>query len=308
MTNSDPAIDAYIGYPWSSGGAGKGFLDYDLAHLGGEEGAGVTLPWAKARKVFLRERVGPPNFISYYTVDTPYEDMAKELADSLDRLNMPHEFEGLASRGSWVANTCLKSECVSRFWNAAEGPICWLDADSTVAREPWFLCDNPFDFAIVRRHGWRFMSGMIFLNKTAGAQALLTEWTALCKRYPYVWDQALLSFAWYTVARRGGIRTLWLPVDIFDIPAQGNAISLKNRLKAFRNKWLYRPHRRMLPKFFLQKQASRTQKKSANTDARQFEIGSDMISRDFREALSKGDLRRDFTIRDVFPMIDDYEG
>jgi len=307
MKRNDPAIEAYTHYPWSFGGVKSRFLDYDFAHLSGEDGGNIAFSWAKARRIFLRERQNPPKFISYYTVDTPYEEMAGELSDSLDELDLPHEFEGLATRGSWVANTCLKSECVSRFWHGADGPICWLDADSTVAGHPWFLSDNPFDFAIVKRYGWRFMSGVIYLNKTAAAEDLLAEWAALCKRYPYVWDQALLSFAWYTVSRRRKVRTLWLPVDIFDIPPQGDASSLKARFRQFRKERLYRLHRRPLPKVFLQKQASRSQKDSANENDKQYEISSDMIAQDFRDALIAGDLSRDFSIGDVFPMIEDYE-
>lgn len=300
------SISDYIRFPWSPGKASDGVFDYDLAHVSGESGGTIVLSWAKSRKVLLRRRRTPPKFISYYTVDTPYEDMAEELADSLRALDLPHEFEGLASQGSWVANTCMKSGCVTRFWHASEGPICWVDADSTVARAPWFLYDNPFDFAIVKRYGWRFMSGVIFLNKTEAAEAILAEWTSLCEQYPYIWDQALLSFAWYTVARKRPVNTLWLPVDIFDIPPQGDGSSFKVKMKAFRQ-WIRRAHRPPLPKIFMQKQASRTQKKSANNDEKRFEISSDEISQDFRDALLRGDLSRDFTIREVFPRIDEYE-
>ena len=307
MTERHSEIDNFTGYPWSLRGVRNRFFDYDFAHLSGKDGGNIALSWEKTRRVFLRERQTPPKFISYYTMDTPYEEMAGELSDSLDKLDLPYEFEGLATRGSWVANTCLKSECVSRFWHAADGPICWLDADSTVASAPWFLSDNPFDFAIVKRYGWRFMSGVIYLNKTEAAKDLLSEWTALCKRYPYVWDQALLSFAWYTVSRRRKVNSLWLPVDIFDIPPQGNASSLKARVRWFWREGRYKFHRRPLPKFFLQKQASRSQKSSANEDNKQYEISSDRIAQDFRDALLAGDLSRDFSIGEVFPMIEDHE-
>ena len=283
-------------------GARVGPLSYDLGCIGGPDGGRIVCSWRAAREIILRRRVTPPTFVSYYTVDTPYEEMARDLADSLDGFGLPCELVPKVSQGSWVANTCLKPESIAERWHASDGPVCWLDADSTVAREPWFLYDNPFDFAVVKKLGYHFMSGMVFLNRTEAAGRLLERWTALCRAYPYVWDQALLSHAWHEVSRTTGLKTLWLPDDIFSKPPRGSG--LKARLKAFRKDRLYRLHRPALPVFFPQKQASRTQKK-AGAEAERFEIGNKGASEAFRKALTECDFSRAFTMREAFPGVKD---
>ncbi len=81
-------------------------------------------------------RQNPPLFVSFYTEKTPYEALAEELRNSLDRFNLPHRIEPVPSRGSWVANTGLKAEAILRCWQESESPICWIDADAEILRVP----------------------------------------------------------------------------------------------------------------------------------------------------------------------------
>ena len=99
--------------------------------------------------------------------------IAAELRASLDTFHLPHRIEPVPSRGSWVANTGLKARIVEAAWHESERPVCWIDADAAMLRQPTFLMGNPFDIAFVRRKGWEDLSGLIYLNKTEAAGRVL---------------------------------------------------------------------------------------------------------------------------------------
>ncbi|MCO6178866.1 hypothetical protein [Ciceribacter sp. RN22] len=240
-----------------------------------------------------RRREKPPLFVSYFTADTPYEALAERLRLSLDRFGLPHRIEAIPSRGSWVANTGLKAAFIERVWQESDGPICWVDADAEILRTPYFVFDNPFDFSAVQRHGWYVMSGLIYLNKTEGAGAIVHRWNELCRANPHVWDQVLLTLAWFQTARERDLSTLWMNDGIFRFP--------RPWLRDLRDRVLYYPRQKKMRPFIDQKQASRSLKAFVDgSKKRENERGSDDLSEGFMTALKVYDFSFDARIETIF--------
>ena len=231
-------------------------------------------------------RKTPPLFISCYTEDTPYEALASELCVSLDRLGLPHRIDPVRSRGSWVANAGLKAETIMRAWQESDGPVCWIDADAELLRLPYAVFDNPFDIAMVRRQGWSDLSGFVYFGRSDAAGRLIEVWTNLCRVNPDIWDQVLLTLAWYRTARSTALTSLWMHDGIFRFP--------RPRIRDWRDRIFYYPSRRKVRPFVAQKQASRHLKAfvdSAKEKASEF--GSQDVNPAFREALQHYDFSFD---------------
>ncbi len=235
----------------------------------------------------------PPLFVSYFTENTPYEALAARLRASLDRLGLPHRIEGIPSRGSWVANTGLKAGFIERVWQGSDGPICWIDADAEMLRVPHVVFDNPFDFAIVRRHGWYDISSFVYLGKSDAAGRLVSDWARICREHPNVWDQVLLTLAWHRTARDTAMASLWLNDGIFRFP--------RPRVRDLRDQFLYYPFKRKIRPFVDQKQASRNLKSFIDASKkRPDEFGSDDVAAAFRQALVQYDFGFDARIETIF--------
>jgi len=73
--------------------------------------------------------------VSYYTPD--YEADAKRLIESLDKFHVEHHVEPMEDRGGWFANCAFKPiflwDRMNRFYGR---PVCWVDADAVVRKEP----------------------------------------------------------------------------------------------------------------------------------------------------------------------------
>ena len=254
-----------------------------IAHLRDPKGTDHTAHANLAQEIaFLSQpRAQTPLFVSYYTKDTPYEALADRLRASLDALGLPHRIEPIATRGSWVANTGLKAGFIEEMWQDSDGPICWIDADAELLRAPYMVYDNPFDFAIVRRHGWYDISSFVYFGKSPAAGQLIADWAQLCRDTPHVWDQALLTLAWYRTARDNALASLWLNDGIFRFP--------RPWVRDLRDQLLYYPFKRKIQPYVSQKQASRELKTFMDASKRDTtELGSDDICPAFRTALQSG--------------------
>lgn len=296
------ALDDYLGElslqgSWKRGAAlapDKG-TRHELAYLRDPGGIDRSCSADLHSLIALMEkpRRTPPLFVSYFTENTPYEALADRLRASLDRLGLAHRIQGIPSSGSWVANTGLKSGFIEKAWRESDGPICWVDADAEFLRRPEFTFDNPFDMAVVRRHGWYDMSGFVYLNKTEAAGRIVSTWAALCRDNPHVWDQVLLTLAWFTVAKDNRVSSLFLSDGIFRFP--------RPWLRDLRDRLFYYPRARKMRPFIDQKQASRTLKSFIDGKAkRQNERGSDDLSDAFMTALKQHDFSFDARIETIF--------
>ncbi|MDF1809332.1 MAG: class I SAM-dependent methyltransferase [Phycisphaerales bacterium] len=161
-----------------------------------------------------------PLIISYFTLDTPYEEEVKRLRASCEKLGIDHVIEGRASAGSWERNCAMKARFVKECSDRFTRPVLWVDADATLASAPNLLGGAEMDFAVSKARGWQFNSATAYFNRTENGQRVLDAWVEECERAPDVWDQIHLDTAWERVAARHPLRTMWLPpsyAKIFDL-------------------------------------------------------------------------------------------
>ena len=229
-----------------------------------------------------------PTFISYYTPDSVYEEFAEQLRTSLRKFDLPSEIQPRKSRGSWVENTCIKPEFIAEVWHSTSDPICWIDADSEVLRSPTFLFDRAADIAFVRRHGWYDMSGTVYFGKSQVSEDIIAEWVRLARAAPKIWDQALLTLAWYRIVRKNNCFTQFLPGTIFRFP--------RPWIRDVRDSLLYYPFGRKMRPIFDQKQASRQTK----TVTENVELGNDDIAENFRQDLVSFKFSNDYSLENAF--------
>lgn len=86
-------------------------------------------------------------FISFYTTDGSYPELAKRLKASLERFNLDYDIEEMAPFPSWAEGCKHKSKFIYKKLMQHKQPVVWLDVDSEVWQFPeLFFADN--DFAI----------------------------------------------------------------------------------------------------------------------------------------------------------------
>ncbi|MDI7860918.1 hypothetical protein MRS76_03020 [Rhizobiaceae bacterium n13] len=295
-----PSIEEYLGElklrDWRGARDALPCDGHEIAHVrrldSGDESCVADLK--SLIRLLELPRSTPPLFVSYYTSNTPYEALATRLRRSLDRLGVPHRIEAIESLGTWVANTGLKAAFIKRAWEESDRPICWVDADAELLRRPDFVFDNPFDIAVVRRLGWYDISSFVYLNKTETAGRIVATWAQLCRDNPHVWDQVLLTLAWFRVARNERVASMWLSDGIFRFP--------RPWIRDLRDRLLYYPRQKKIRPFVDQKQASRTLKSFVDGSRKPGgdERGSDDISEPFKLALKSYDFAFDASVETVF--------
>jgi len=120
--------------------------------------------------------------ITFYTVDTPYQEEVLQLQASCAKFGLPIEVEPIQSAGSWEKNVGLKPRFILEKWKTSSSPFLWVDADAMFLQEPDFTPFLEVDFGV------RFMelfqenpahavnTATIFVNKTEAAGKLLEKW------------------------------------------------------------------------------------------------------------------------------------
>lgn len=198
----------------------------ELGHMGVcHDAPGAHLWWGSKSGWSGRSGAeGPlPVIVSYYTVATPYEDEAHQLAETCEALTLEHSIVGVPARGAWEKNCAMKAGFVYEMWRSLQRPVLWVDADARVRRVPELLRGATADFGVHKASGWQFASGTVFINSTELGGELLRTWTRRCESDPLVWDQVHLDGAWEELSSRAPLETTWLPqayTRIFDRPEE----------------------------------------------------------------------------------------
>lgn len=86
-------------------------------------------------------------FISFYTKDGKYPELAKRLKASLERFNLDYDIEEMEPFQSWAEGCKYKSKFIYKKLMQHKQPVVWLDVDSEVWQFPELLFENN-DFAI----------------------------------------------------------------------------------------------------------------------------------------------------------------
>jgi hypothetical protein len=149
-----------------------------------------------------------PLIVSYYTLGTAYETHAMALAEDARRLGLAARIEPRAARGSWLENCAQKASFIQEIHRQEQRPLPWLDADARLHRPLHELQGITADFAAVRRRGWEFSGGQVYFGAGPATTRLLDIWCDYCERFPQIWDQVSLGYAWWELSLQEGFTTL----------------------------------------------------------------------------------------------------
>jgi hypothetical protein len=186
-----------------------------------------------------------PLVVAYYTIDTPYEELARMFRLNLDRMGMDHDVRGLPDTGRWVTNCALKGPFMRDMMKELDRPLVWIDIDAEVLRRPTILAEQAggeYDMALyfkqrqrggegkrARRAGGtgirtELISSCMLFNPTDMTKKVLADWAERCRVDGHRWDQKLLHESvnklgpkiydlppHYCVLYRPGRKTGWSP-------------------------------------------------------------------------------------------------
>lgn len=176
-------------------------------------------PTGGLRDVFPRPE---PVFVNFYTAGCGYDDHARRLAVSLNRVGALIDQESLAYPGSWARAQALKAPFLQRkLEENFPHPIIWVDADAIVRQRPtlfyqWADDQNAPDIGVHYRNGNECLSGTVWLKQSELTRDLLTRWVKLQAANPEEWDQRLLE---HLISENHDLRVGRLPAtycQIFD--------------------------------------------------------------------------------------------
>ncbi len=127
-----------------------------------------------------------PVVISYYTVNTPYEEEVKHLIASCKKFGLDTCIEGIPSQGSWEKNCAIKPFFIKEKLHALQRPVFWVDADAVFLKEPSFSLFLPYDFSVTQAKvedvRFQYNAASIFVNSTSGGFEAVDRW---CKATAY---------------------------------------------------------------------------------------------------------------------------
>lgn len=119
--------------------------------------------------------------VAYYTLNTPYEDEARKLIRSLNKLGLNHDVVGVTNLGNWQANTRFKAKFMEDMLNKHQGKnLLYIDSDAIVHSRPVLFQDYNADIA-VRWQDFRWrknecLSGTIFMANNEKTRELCRRW------------------------------------------------------------------------------------------------------------------------------------
>ncbi len=213
-----------------------------------------------------------PLIVSYYTPDTAYETNAMALLEDVRRFNLEARVEPRPARNSWVENCALKAGFIRDMHRQERRPLLWLDADARLRRPLHELNGVTADLAVVRRQGWSFYGGQIYFGAGPRATRLLDAWCDYCERFPLVWDQVSLGYAWWDVSVEERVNSIWLKDSVFERAS-------RRRVGRLRQRWFSR-------RPILQQQESR-RSKPLQAPAPGQEVGNDDVPVWWRQAAAR---------------------
>ena len=171
-----------------------------------------------------------PLIVSYYTPGTAYETNAMALQQDAMRLGLPARIEPRPARGSWVENCAQKAGFIRELHRQERRPLLWLDADARLRRPLHVLEGISADLAVARRRGWEFYTGQIYFGAGPAAARLLDIWCDYCEKFPQIWDQVSLGYAWWELSLEQKLATLWLDGNLFQKVSRRPSVRLWQRL------------------------------------------------------------------------------
>lgn len=157
------------------------------------------------------------NFVSAFTVNTPYEEEVKKLKESLIEFGFSTDhIVPIKNLGTWEKNCAQKARVIKDKLRELNEPIIWIDADAVIEKQPIIFNQIEEDLAVCyyRR---QMCSGIIFIKPTQKMFEMLDEWINLCDTNPTKLDQDLLDLAIKNKKiKYFNLPTSYCKVDFFD--------------------------------------------------------------------------------------------
>lgn len=136
---------------------------------------------------------------NWYTLDTPYEELAKKNAETFRVAGAEPKSFGFPTTSSWLNNCNQKPNVCLEIINTLEKNqgMLLLDADAEVLK-PFsvdHLKDSYFAYVLhTRKSGAQeVLSGTLYITNTPECRGLLNRWRDECDKYPEKWDQRSLQ-------------------------------------------------------------------------------------------------------------------
>ena len=123
-----------------------------------------------------------PIVISFYTLDTPYEQEVRKLIESCVEWDIDADIVGIPSRGSWEKNCGMKPEFILQKLRQWERPVLWVDADAVFLQRPDFQELMNYEFSVrvneflPKTHESYIVSNTIFINDHPRTLELMELW------------------------------------------------------------------------------------------------------------------------------------
>ena len=119
--------------------------------------------------------------VGYYTVNTPYEEEAQNLLQSLNKLGINHDISGVKTLGSWQANTRFKAGfMLDMLIKHPNHRLLYVDVDAVVHSIPDLFKNYSCDIA-VRWQDFRWrknecLSGTIYMENNERTKRICELW------------------------------------------------------------------------------------------------------------------------------------
>ncbi len=168
-----------------------------------------------------------PVIVSFYTLNTPYEQEVQGLIESCHRWGLEYCIEGLPSQGSWAKNCGVKPLYIEQKLQSLKRPLLWIDADAVIVQKPDFDFLKDYDLSVRMmpflpwKNPSKLISNTVFFNYSVPALSIVRRWARLCAtrlvRDPHHWDQAALRDI---IKREKKAKILPLPISyskIYDL-------------------------------------------------------------------------------------------
>lgn len=151
--------------------------------------------------------------VSYYTCDTPYENVAEEyLIPSLEKMkkeaiyNFNYNVKPIQNQGSWYKNTSYKAKFIKEELEKDYISVCWVDCDATIEKYPSLfeeLDSSDYDIAFhtLAWESWygyvgnkekELLTGTMWFKKNDKVLALCQEWFDVASKTQQ-WEQKVLA-------------------------------------------------------------------------------------------------------------------
>lgn len=164
-----------------------------------------------------------PLYVAYFTLNTPYEEEARALKETLDFFHLENRILGVENQRNWQKNTHHKAIFIQQMQK--ENPdrnLVYLDADARVMKYPSIFDTLNCDFAghffdSIALNRLELLGSTLFFGSTDNAKLLVSKWIERNLAFPLSWDQKNLQDV---ILRIPGLKIEELPstyVQIFDL-------------------------------------------------------------------------------------------